>query len=191
LGKNFEMDTYLNSVLKQFKYYENLGMRTMEQLSESELLKEPASGVNSISIIVKHLHGNMLSRWTDFLTTDGEKEFRDRDGEFEQSLDSRSDIYSAWNEGWSCLFNALKSLSDSDLNKVVYIRNQGHSVIEALNRQLCHYAYHIGQIAFIGKIFKGDDWISLSIPRNKSKAYNADKFSREKRSEHFTDDEIK
>ena len=185
------MDSYLSSAIRQFQYYENLGMRTMEQLSEEALLQEPVEGVNSISIIVKHLRGNMLSRWTDFLTTDGEKDFRDRDGEFEQSLDSRSEIYSAWNEGWKTLFNTLGKLTEGDLDSIVFIRNQGHSVVEAINRQLCHYAYHVGQVVFIGKMFRGDSWESLSIPKNKSKDYNREKFAREKSRGHFTDDEIK
>jgi hypothetical protein len=185
------MTSYLNSVLRQFQYYENLGMRTMEQLSTEALIREPAEGVNSIAVIVKHLHGNMLSRWTDFMTSDGEKETRNRDGEFEHTLASRDEIYKTWNEGWKVLFGSLEELNNDDLERVVYIRNQGHSVIEAINRQLCHYAYHVGQIVFIGKIFKGEDWVSLSIPKNQSKDYNQEKFSREKNRIHFTDDEIK
>jgi len=185
------MKSYLQSVIRQFEYYENLGMRTMEQLTDSELLKEPVPGVNSVSVIVKHLHGNMLSRWTDFLNTDGEKAFRDRDGEFEQTLSNRKEIYAAWQEGWGLLLKTIENLDEADLEKVVYIRNQGHSVVEAINRQLCHYSYHIGQVVFLGKIFKGNGWESLSIPKNQSIAYNADKFSREKSKGHFTDDEIK
>ena len=185
------MNSYLNSINQQFKYYENLGMRTMDQLPEKDLIREPSPGINSISIIVKHLHGNMLSRWSDFLTSDGEKESRDRDGEFEQTLENREEIYESWKEGWGVLFATINELSESDLEKIVYIRNQGHTVIEAMNRQLCHYSYHIGQVVFLGKIFKGNSWESLSIPKNQSKAYNSNKFSREKKRSHFTDDEIK
>mgnify|MGYP001055285471 CR=1 FL=1 len=185
------MNSYLDSVTRQFNYYENLGMRAMEQLSDKDLLLEPVEGVNSIAVIVKHLHGNMLSRWTDFLTTDGEKKSRDRDGEFEPTFSSRDEIYHAWQEGWKVLFKAVGNLGNEELEKEVFIRNQGHTVMEAINRQLCHYSYHVGQMVFLGKIIRGESWESLSIPKNQSKAYNSDKFSREKKRSHFTDDEIK
>ncbi len=185
------MESYLSSVIKQFNYYQNLGDRTMAQLSDSELFEEPALHANSIAVIVKHLHGNMLSRWVDFLTTDGEKDTRNRDGEFEPTLKSRADVVAAWEEGWSAVFTALEPLVETDLERTIYIRNEGHSVTEAINRQLCHYSYHIGQVVFIGKLFRKDAWESLSIPRNASAEYNADKFSKDKGDAHFTDSEIK
>lgn len=185
------MESFLSSAIKQFKYYENLGTRTFAQLSDDDLLKEPTAGENSIAIIVKHLHGNMLSRWVDFLTSDGEKDSRDRDGEFEQTLNSRIEIENAWKEGWQAVYSALEPLATDDVERTVYIRNEGHSVVEAVNRQLCHYAYHVGQIVFIGKMFRKDEWQSLSIPKHASKHYNADKFSKEKGKSHFTDTEIK
>lgn len=185
------MESYLTSAIKQFKYYENLGTRTFAQLSDAELITEPALHANSVSVIVKHLHGNMLSRWVDFLTADGEKESRDRDGEFEQSLNTRAEIEQAWQEGWQTVYAALEPLTESDLERVVYIRNEGHSVAEAVNRQLCHYAYHVGQIVFIGKMYRKEEWKSLSIPRNASGDYNAEKFSKDKGRTHFTDSEMK
>jgi hypothetical protein len=130
----------------------------------------------------------MLSRWTDFLTSDGEKEWRERDDEFTADLNSRQDMMVKWEEGWGCLFAALNSLTVGDLSREVYIRNMGHSVVEAINRQLAHYAYHVGQIVLIGKIQLGDSWLSLSIPKGKSGEYNQEKFAKPKRKQHFTDD---
>src|SRR5690606_10328919 len=126
----------------------------------------------SISIIAKHIVGNMLSRWTHFLTEDGEKTWRDRDAEFEDTYTSKEDLIAAWESGWFCLFKALKSLNTSDLERIMYIRNEGHTVTEAINRQLAHYPYHIGQIVFLGKLLKGHDWLSLSIPKGNSATYN-------------------
>lgn len=181
------MKNYLESVKKQFKYYEGLGRYTMEQVDEESLFFEPADDANSIAIIVKHLHGNMLSRWTDFLDSDGEKEWRNRDDEFEGTLTNRKEVYQLWNEGWNCLFKAIEPLTEDQLAQIVYIRNEGHSVMEAINRQLCHYIYHVGQIVFIGKIIKGTDWISPTIPKGKSKEFNKEKFSKEKSRKHFSD----
>lgn len=130
----------------------------------------------------------MLSRWTDFLTTDGEKEWRKRDEEFENGQLSKGELLSKWNEGWDSLFKALSTLKTDDLERIIYIRNQGHTVIEAINRQLAHYPYHIGQIVFIGKMLKGNQWKSLSIPKGKSAEYNADKFLQERKRKHFTDE---
>ena len=129
----------------------------------------------------------MLSRWTDFLTSDGEKEWRNREEEFINDIKTKSELLAMWEKGWDCLFNALNSISSSDLSKIIYIRNQGHTVMEAINRQLAHYPYHIGQIVFIGKMLMNDKWNSLSIPRGNSQAYNADKFSQPKQKQHFTD----
>lgn len=181
-------NSYLNSVRKQFQYYKCLGENTFDQLSEEQLFWQPDQEVNSIAVIVKHMAGNMLSRWTNFLHEDGEKSWRDRDGEFENSFKTKEDIVMAWNQGWACLFDAINPIQDGDLESIVYIRNHGHTVTEAMNRQLAHYSYHVGQIVLIGKMLKKENWISLSIPKNKSLAYNKEKFTKEKRRTHFTDD---
>ena len=181
-------NNYLDSVKKQFEYYKMLGEKTFAQLSDEQLFKQYNNESNSIATIVKHLWGNMRSRWTDFLTTDGEKEWRKRDAEFENDIKNRTELLAKWNEGWTCFFNTLNSLTEADLTKEIFIRNQGHSVVEAINRQLAHYPYHIGQIVFIGKMFCNEKWTSLSIPRGSSNEYNADKFSKPKNKQHFTDE---
>ena len=183
------MNNYLESAIKQFAYYKSLGDRTFEQLSEEQLHWQYNDDSNSIAILVMHLVGNMLSRWTNFLTEDGEKEWRERDEEFVDTNTSKSTIIQAWEKGWNCLFDALNPLSPGDLDRIVYIRNQGHTVTEAINRQLCHYAYHVGQLVYVAKLQIGTDWESLSIPRNQSKAYNKEKFNEEKRRGHFTDED--
>jgi hypothetical protein len=182
------MNSYLESVKKQFEYYKMLGEKTFEQIPEEKLFWQLNEESNSISMIVKHLNGNMLSRWTDFLTSDGEKEWRKRDEEFDNDIKTKIELLSKWNEGWECLFNAINALTEKDLENEIYIRNMGHSISEAINRQLAHYPYHIGQIVFIGKIIQNKDWNSLSIPKGKSKEYNNEKFSKPKRKEHFTND---
>ncbi|WP_443092785.1 DUF1572 domain-containing protein [Chryseolinea sp. T2] len=182
------MVDFLDSSIKQFEYYRLLGDKTFAQLTDDQLFWEYSEGSNSIAVVVRHLWGNMLSRWTDFLTTDGEKEWRNRDDEFENNITSRQDLLDKWNEGWNCLFKTLNSLTPTDLDRIVYIRNQGHTVMEAINRQLAHYPYHVGQIVLIGKMLTGNQWKSLSIPRCNSKDYNADKFSKPKKKGHFTDD---
>jgi hypothetical protein len=179
---------YLKSADRQFRYYKKLGDDAIAQIDDKALLWQPNEESNSITIIVKHLWGNMLSRWTDFLTTDGEKEWRQRDAEFEGEELTREQLLQKWEEGWQCLFNALGSITDEELEQVVYIRNEGHTVLEAINRQIAHYSYHVGQIVYIAKLVKNEGWKSLSIPRNKSQDYNSDKFSQEKSMRHFTDD---
>ncbi|PBQ33175.1 hypothetical protein CNR22_15795 [Sphingobacteriaceae bacterium] len=181
----------LEGIKKQFEYYKLLGEKTFDQISEEKLFYKYNEDSNSIAVIVKHLHGNMLSRWTDFLTSDGEKEWRDRDGEFEESMKTKKELLKLWNEGWVCLFKALEDLKEEDFLKTIYIRHQGHSVMEAIIRQLAHYPYHVGQIIFIGKMLAEDQWQSLSIAKNTSKDYNAEKFSKEKHTEHFTDEILK
>jgi hypothetical protein len=178
---------YLESVIKQFEYYKMLGDKTFAQIPDEKLFWQYNEDSNSIAIIVNHLWGNMLSRWTDFLTTDGEKEWRNRDAEFENNTTTKQEIISKWNEGWKVFLDTLKSLTDDDLDKIIYIRNQGHTVLEAINRQLAHYPYHIGQIVFIGKMC-AEKWDSLSIPKGNSKQYNAEKFTRPKEKAHFTDE---
>ncbi|SEI37685.1 Protein of unknown function [Dyadobacter sp. SG02] len=182
---------YIDSVRKQFEYYKMLGEKTIAQLSDEQLFWKYNEESNSIASIVKHLWGNMLSRWTDFLTTDGEKEWRNRDAEFDNDINDRNDLLAKWNEGWICLFSALDSLNESNWDTIVYIRNQGHSVMEAINRQLAHYPYHVGQIVFIGKMALDENWSSLSIPRGKSQSYNSEKFAQSKSRTHFTDEYIK
>lgn len=179
---------YLTSIIKQFEYYKLLGEKTFEQLTDEQLFWKYNEESNSISIIVKHLWGNMLSRWTDFLISDGEKTWRQRDAEFENDFNSRAELLQKWAEGWDCLFNAIRPLTENDLAKEIYIRNMGHTVVEAINRQLAHYAYHVGQIVLIGKMLCNDRWTSLSIPRGNSNAYNAEKFATAKHKQHFTDE---
>ena len=168
---------YLESVKKQFEQYKKLGEKTFSQLPDEKLFWQYNTESNSIATIVKHLSGNMLSRWTDFLTTDGEKEWRDRDSEFENDIQTRQQLMEKWNTGWQCLFNALNSLTPDDLQKQILIRNEAHSVMEAINRQLTHYPYHVGQIVFIGKMICNESWHSLSIPKGKSREFNVDKFA--------------
>lgn len=181
-------NSYLNSIKKQFEYYKMLGDKTIVQLSQEQLHWQFNDESNSIAMIIKHLHGNMLSRFTDFLTTDGEKEWRNRDAEFENDTSTKEELLLKWNEGWTCLFAAIESLAETDLEKEVFIRNQGHSVTEAMNRQLAHYPYHIGQIVFLGKMLLNENWTSLSIPRGNSTQYNADKFAEAKQRKHFTEE---
>lgn len=179
---------YLSSARKQFEYYKMLGEKTFEQLTEEQLTWQFNPESNSVAIIVKHLWGNMLSRWTDFLVSDGEKTWRDRDAEFQADIHSREELLIKWQEGWDCVFQALDSLTHDDLGKMVYIRNMGHTVVEAINRQLAHYAYHVGQIVYIGKMVKDEAWQSLSIPKGSSRAYNREKFAADRRKGHFTDE---
>lgn len=183
-------NSYLESVKKQFLYYKMLGEKAIDQLDAEQLFVSVNEDTNSIATIIKHLSGNMLSRWTDFLTTDGEKEWRNRDAEFESDSNSKEEVMKIWNNGWDCFFNALNSLTADQLSTIIYIRNEGHTVVEAINRQLAHYPYHIGQIVFYAKMLKKSEWSSLSIPKNKSNSYNADKFSKEKSIKNFTDDEL-
>ena len=184
-------ESYLESVKKQFLYYKALGEKAIEQLEPDQLFISVNEDTNSIATIIKHISGNMLSRWTDFLTSDGEKEWRNRDSEFENDLKSKDEVLKIWNKGWNCLENALNSLRPEQLSDIIYIRNEGHTVIEAINRQLAHYPYHVGQIVFYAKQLKKSSWESLSIPKNKSENYNAEKFAKEKEIKNFTDDELK
>ncbi len=180
---------YLTSVKKQFAYYKSLGEKTFEQLTNEQLYWQYNPESNSVAMIVNHMAGNMISRWTDIFTTDGEKPTRNREAEFTPSTPTRQTITETWEQGWQCLFDTLDKLTDEDLDKIIYIRNQGHTVMEAINRQLAHYPYHVGQIVFLGKMLCNENWHSLSIPRGQSENYNADKFAKEKRKAHFTDEE--
>lgn len=181
---------FLESAKKQFLYYKMLGEKAIGQLEDEQLFISLNEDTNSIAQIVKHISGNMLSRWTDFLTSDGEKDWRNRDDEFVDTYKSKVELLENWNKGWDCLFNAINPLKPEQLSDIIYIRNEGHSVVEAINRQLAHYPYHIGQIVFYAKLLKKTEWESLSIPKNKSGEYNSEKFSREKSIKNFTEDEL-
>lgn len=181
-------NNYLDSIKKQFLYYKQLGDKTFAQLNDDAFTWQFNEDSNSIANIVSHLSANMLSRFTDFLDTDGEKAWRNRDEEFEPQITSKEEILAKWDQGWECLFNTINSLSATDLERTVYIRNEGHTVTEAMNRQLAHYPYHIGQIVMLGKMLVKDGWQSLSIPKGKSQAFNDEKFAQAKQNKHFTDD---
>lgn len=180
--------TYLNSARQQFTYYKLLGEKTFAQLEDEQLFQRSDPEANSIAIIVQHMWGNMRSRWTDFLTSDGEKEWRQRDAEFEEAIADRGTMMTSWEEGWQCVFAALDTVDASNFDSTVYIRAQAHTIMDAVNRQLCHYAYHVGQIVLLGRLLKGPAWNSLSIPRNTSIAFNKEKFGRGRHGGHFTDD---
>lgn len=179
---------YLSSVKKQFQYNSELGWKTIQQLPKEALNWQYNEESNSITNLVKHLSSNMLSRWTDFLNSDGEKEWRNRDEEFEPEEFDGDQIKILWDKGWNCLLGTIDRLKPEDLDKIVYIRNQGHTVVEAINRQLSHYSYHVGQIVFIGKMIQRKDWQSLSIPKGHSSTYNQEMFSKDKTRAHFTKD---
>ncbi len=181
----------MTSVRKQFEYYKMLGEKTFAQLSEEELLWQANEESNSIAMIVNHITGNMLSRWTNFFTEDGEKEWRNREREFQDVIKNKEQLMEAWEKGWFCLFTALDSVNENNFSKEIYIRNLGHTVVEAINRQLSHYPHHIGQILFIGKLIKGAAWKSLSIPKGQSNNYNKEKFAQAKKTKHFTDEYLK
>ncbi len=163
---------YLESVKKYFRQQKSLGDKTIEQLSEENLLWQFNENSNSIAVIVQHLWGNMLSRWTNLLTEDGEKEWRDRDTEFEKIIQTKDELITKWNAGWDCVFNTLDSLTEEDLSKTIYIRKEPHNVLDAINRQLAHYSNHVGQIVYVGKMVLNEKWNSLSIPKGNSKEFN-------------------
>jgi hypothetical protein len=167
--------SYLADSIALFHYYKHLGERAMEQLSDSELYTALDGEGNSVAVIVKHMAGNMRSRWSDFLTTDGEKSDRNRDAEFEgESTGSREDLMRRWESGWKVVFDALAPLTESDLSTKVFIRSEPHSVMQAINRQIAHYSYHVGQIVFLAKHLHSSDWKVLTVPRGKSAAFNKD-----------------
>jgi len=179
---------YLVDLRKLFIFYKGLGEKAMNQLSDEELMAEAPPGINSVSVLVKHLAGNMKSRFTDFLLSDGEKPWRERDMEFVDDLKVASALWSLWASGWSVLLGTLDTLSSSDLNRTVKIRNREQKVFAALNRQLGHYAYHIGQLVDRAKALKGDQWQSLSIPLGQSERYNQKMFEQGDADKHFTED---
>lgn len=162
---------YLKVVQERFNRVKDLGDKTITQLSEDNIHWFFNETSNSIAVIVKHLSGSMVSRWTDLLTTDGEKPYRNRDKEFKDDISSKQELITIWEKGWNTLFEALIRLEDEDLLKNIYIRGERHTVLEAIERHMAHYAYHIGQIVFIGKQLKGEKWENLSIPLGKSEEY--------------------
>jgi uncharacterized damage-inducible protein DinB len=167
---------YMPGVIKIFEYYKSLGEKTLDIFPEEKINWQFNEESNSMSTIVKHITGNMLSRFTDFLTTDGEKEWRNREDEFRQETMTKKEVMERWNDAWTLFFSVLNNLTEEDLDKTVYIRNMGQTVTDALNRQVAHYAYHIGQMVYIGKMVMDREWKSLSIPKGGSADFNAAKF---------------
>ena len=165
--RNFHSDA-----VQSFRNYKKLAERAMDQVSDEEFFATIDDEANSIAVVVKHIAGNLVSRWSDFLTTDGEKPTRDRDAEFEIREDSRAALMEYWEMGWKTLFDNIEPLTVEDFSKILTIRGQVHTIVEALNRQLTHYSYHIGQIVLLAKHFKSADWTSLSIPKNRSADFN-------------------
>jgi hypothetical protein len=164
--------SYLKDAVAVFHQYKRLGERAMEQVTDEQLFIALDPEANSIAIVVKHMAGNMRSRWTDFLTTDGEKPGRNRDSEFVDPAASRQALLAEWENGWSHVFSALEQLTEADLGRTVTIRGEAHSVMQAINRQLAHYPHHVGQIVLLAKHFACDRWQSLSVPRNRSAEFN-------------------
>ena len=164
--------SYLEDSIGVFRHYKRLAEGAIAQVSDEELYVALDPEMNSIAVIVKHMAGNMCSRWTDFLTTDGEKPWRDRDCEFELPPEGREQLLELWERGWASLFGALEPLTEADLGRTITIRGEAHSVMQAINRQLAHYPYHCGQIVFLAKHLKGEHWRSLSVPRKQSQEFN-------------------
>ena len=165
-------ENYLESALFEFRRYKTLGDKTFVQLSDEEIHWKHNDSDNSIALIVKHLVGNMLSRWTNFLTEDGEKSWRNRESEFENPVIAKKEMIVSWEKGWQCLFDALNGIDESNFGNQIVIRGEAHTIPQAINRQLAHYANHVGQIVFIGKMIRGQDWISPSIAKGNSQAFN-------------------
>jgi hypothetical protein len=165
--------SYLEDSILLLRHYKNLADRAIAQASDPQLYQLLDEDANSIAVVVQHMAGNMNSRFTNFLTEDGEKPWRHRDGEFEQPPAARTDLLQMWEEGWTCLFQALDSLTETDLNRSISIRGEAHSVMQAINRQVAHYSYHCGQIVLLAKHFQHAQWTSLSVPKGKSAEFTA------------------
>jgi hypothetical protein len=163
---------FIKSVVKRLTYYKGLGDKTLSQLTEDDLHFRPNAESNSIAIIIQHMAGNMLSRWTDFLNADGEKDWRTRDAEFEELHLTKQQLLDHWQKGWDCCLDTLNSLTEDDLLKTIYIRSEGLLAIDAINRQFAHYPYHVGQIIHLAKSIKNENWRSLSIAKGQSEQYN-------------------
>lgn len=166
-------ENFLSSYIKRSIYYKELGDKTFEQLTEADFHYQPDKESNSIAIIIQHIVGNMLSRFSNFLTEDGEKAWRNRDTEFEEQQLTKEQLLQKWNEGWDCYLDAVKSLTEDDLLKTITIRSEELTVVDALNRQLAHYPYHVGQIVYIGRMIKKEQWKTLSIAKGKSDEFNS------------------
>jgi len=173
---------YLDEAFRSMRGNKRLADSAMAQLSDEQFFAIPSAECNSVAIIVKHMAGNMRSRFTDFLTSDGEKPDRNRDREFITDADNRADLIRRWEDNWQLVFETVNSLGPDDLARTVTIRAEPHSVLQAINRQVMHYAYHIGQIAFLAKHWKGADWQTLSVPKGQSEQFNAKKIAEMKRS---------
>ena len=163
---------FLESAIKRLSYYKELGDKTFTQLADADFHYQPNEASNSIAIIIQHMAGNMLSRWTNFLTSDGEKDWRNRDAEFEEQQMTKEQLIAFWEKGWQCCLGALNALTEEDLLKTIYIRNEGLIVADAINRQLAHYPYHIGQIIYVAKIISNNNWQNLSIAKGASTQFN-------------------
>lgn len=169
---------YLKIIKERFESVKDLGDKTISQLSEKDIHWKLNEASNSIAIIAKHLSGNMISRWSNFLTTDGEKDSRNRDQEFEDDISSKQEMITIWEKGWNTLLDTLNGLENQDLLKNITIRGENHTVLEAIERQMAHYSYHVGQIVYIGKQLKDESWETLSIPKGKSEEYLQEKFKK-------------
>jgi hypothetical protein len=166
------VSNYLSDAIKSFRNYKKLAERAMAQVSDEEFFRQIDPESNSIAVIVKHITGNQRSRWRDFLTADGEKPDRDRDTEFELTTETRESLMQYWEAGWQTLFDAIEPLTSEDFEKTITIRGEPHTIVEAVNRQLTHYAMHVGQIVFLAKHLKAADWKTLSVPRRQSAQFN-------------------
>ncbi len=167
------IENYHSDAIASFRNYKKMAERAIEQVSDEEFFALIDAEANSIALIVKHISGNLRSRWRDFLVTDGEKADRHRDTEFEIIDDSRESLMEFWETGWQTLFDSLEPLTADDFSRTVTIRGEPHTIVEAINRQLTHYSYHIGQIVLLAKHFKSDEWKTLSVPKNRSAEFNA------------------
>jgi uncharacterized damage-inducible protein DinB len=166
------VENYRLDALQSFHSYKKLAERAMEQISDEEFFATIDEEANSIGVVVKHIAGNLVSRWRDFLTTDGEKSDRDRETEFEIIADTRESLMEFWERGWKTLFDSVEPLTVEELSRTITIRGEPHTVVEAMNRQLTHYAYHVGQIVLLAKHFKSKEWKTLSVPKNRSAEFN-------------------
>jgi hypothetical protein len=171
---------FLSSSIATLRQYKALGEKAIAQMHEKSIAKQVTPESNSVAVIVKHMHGNMLSRWTGFLTSDGEKDWRERDAEFEDEGLSKEETLRLWEAGWNCVLNAMMPLTEADLSRTIFIRGEAHSVVEAVQRQIAHYSYHVGQIVFLARAAVGASWSSLSIPKGQSKSFNAQKLAEQK-----------
>jgi len=170
----------LDGTARLFKYYKMLTEKTVMQLTDEELHHTPSNELNSVAVLMKHISGNLISRWVNFRAEDGEKPWRNRDSEFIDDITSRKELLGRWEKGWDVLFESLHSIENDELNDIIYIRNEGHTILEAVERQLAHVAYHTGQIVMLAKWMRGENWETLTIPKGKTEDFNQEKFSQPK-----------